>query len=267
MKHHFQIAFGLLMPWMAATNAAAQNVYLMDFPESRESVEYAIWAMNERAGFRAEYAGDDALHACLPGIVVRKASEAEWVSAGVPSRIVALATRCPEPVGAYHIVVNPNKEPTRAVILHEMGHVMGCWRHISVSLLDLIMGSRHVMASRTPDWAGLTAEDVDCIRQGGFWPAYQEPDLCFVELTPEFDLIAPDALGGYARMAFAGDVLANDYTWRLDRRVEGGGGDCASVRAVGGQIMLDDVRSQGWSGSAVIAPHGDLWRLVRAVPL
>jgi hypothetical protein len=242
-----------------------QDVYLMDFPESRESVEYAIWAINERAGFRARFAGDDAEQACLPGIVVRQASQAEWDAAGIPTRTRALAVRCPV-LGAYHVVVKPGVEPSRALILHELAHTMGCWRHVEVSALESLMGSRHVMAPSVQEWAGLTVEDVACVTSGAFWPRPDQADTCFVELADTLDLIAPDALGNYTRLEFVGNVIEGRYEWRQGTTVAGGG-KCASVRVKGGAVELLDVRGQSWRGSATIAPSGNLWRLVAAYPL
>jgi hypothetical protein len=252
---------GVLFVACAAQPVKAQPVYLMDFPESRESVEYAIWIINERVGFTARFAGDHAQHACEPGITIRRASAEEWTAAKIPFRTRAVATRCPN-AGAYHVVLRPGEAPTRALILHEMAHTFGCWRHHQVSFAESWTGSRHVMAPSTQDWAGLTAEDIDCIAEGAFWTTYDNPDYCFVELLPNFDLIAPDALGNYYRMEFVGDIEAGKYLWRVAGTAKGGKG-CASVRAVAGAVELLDVRGMQWEGSATLAPEGNLWRLVR----
>lgn len=247
-------------------DAKAQDVYLLDFPEAKEHVDYALWAVNERAGFRAEFAGE-ADQACQPGIVVREASAAEWPTHNVPASAQAFTATCPLR-GAYQVVWKPGVTPTRSLMLHELGgHAMGCWRHIPLTAWEQFFNtpSRHAISPYPTLWAALTVEDVDCILEGDFWPRYQEPDLCFTELLPNFDLIAPSALGHYTRLEFVGNALEGRYEWKLGTRVAGSG-ECDSVRIQGGQIVLDDVRSQGWRGSAVIAPDGLLWRLVMAIP-
>jgi len=255
---------GLVLAWVwMATEVFGQDIYTRDFPEALPHIDYTAWAVRERAGLRPEYAGESA-QACRPGIVVRRAGSSEWASFNAQSRTEAITATCPL-VGAYQVVFKPGVEPSRHIMLHELGgHAMGCWRHIPVTPLQEITGSHYAIAPTTAKWAALTVQDVDCILEGDFWPQYQEPDLCFVEMMPNFDLIAPDALGHYTRLRFVGNVLAGDYRWKQDRRVAGPESECASVRITGGQIVLDDVRSQEWSGSAVIAPEGSEWRLVAA---
>jgi len=258
------IGVGLAM--MIAANTMAQDIYTRGFPEAMPYISYAIWAVRERAGLRPEYAGESGA-ACRPGIVVRRASEAEWAAANASPDWQALTAVCPL-VGAYQVVWKPGAEPTRSLMLHELGgHAMGCWKHLQADPIESIIGSRHVMASQVMLWAAFTVEDVGCIRGGSFWPIYSAPDTCFVELMDNFDLIAPNSLGRYTRMAFAGSVAARDYVWRLDRRVNGPESDCASVRLVGSQIVLDDVRGPTERYSATLQQEGEEWRLIMAVPL
>jgi hypothetical protein len=268
MKHWRKVwLIGLVLSWWVMwphLKVYGQDIYTRNMPEALPHIAYTAWAVRERAGLRPEYAGESDV-ACRKGIVVRIASEAEWQAGNYHSQIQAITATCPMP-GAYQVAWKPGVPVTRSLTLHELSHAMGCWKHIELKGLDLFLGSRHVMAPTTPEWTALTVQDVDCILQGAFWPQYQEPDLCFVELTPEFDLIAPDALGHYTRLRFVGDVLTQDYRWKQDRRVAGPESECSSVSVTGGQIVLDDVRSMEWSGSAVIAPEGSEWRLVAAYP-
>jgi len=250
--------------WGMVGLVRGQQVYTLNFP--LEQINYAIWAVNERIGFGAEYAGESDIP-CRPGIVVRYASETEWQANNPLPSWQAFTATCPIP-GAYQVVWKPGVTPTRSLMLHELGgHAMGCWKHHEIDWTDSLIGSRHVLAPLVSVWAGLTLEDIACIRNGAFWPIYENPATCWVELLPNFDLIAPDALGHYTRMRFVGSVEAQDYRWRLERRVAGPESNCASVRVAGGQIVLDDVRGIAWSGSAIIAPDGNDWRLVAAYPL
>lgn len=244
-----------------ADMARGQEIYTRGMPEAAEHVEYSAWAWNNRAGFDSAYAGEIEAN-CTPGtITVRRAKDwQEWASYGQKEVLFpeAITTNCWMRKDSFEVIFSPTGTLTRGLTAHEIGHALGCFPGHVGGLLSF----HHVMAPLVTEWAGLTVQDVDCALAGNHYPRPRTADACWIEFMPNKDLIAPAAMMMYARLEYLQEWEWTRTHW-IDNRH---GPECDTVRVEEGVVILDDVRSQEWRGSAVIAPEGLLWRLVMAIP-
>ncbi len=217
-------------------------------------IQFAAESWAERTGMAVTYAGQTSAVECVPNaITFRTAVVAEWnlaaAAAGFdpsPAGPHGWTFTCPHG-GGYTLLLSPHHPVSRITILHELGHGLRGFGHLSFT-------SGALMLSSPPVSALVTAADVDYVLGSPDWPTPNAPSYCHNELAPDNDLMIPEIVINGSRMRvlleYAG-IVDGYHTWDVSYSVATTSKGCGNNTANSGTFTLTDVRGLNISYSSV----------------
>ena len=249
--------------WASSSASIAQDIYrnpANESPTLPDLIDFAAWSESERTGMDIDVIGTTTEHCVANAITFRAYTYQEWHNEGLPFK-GAVTANCN---GGYIIVAHPLFPAKRGLLLHELQHALGVWRHLP----DLYaVGSEITSGSYL-----MTTTDALAVIEDAAWPLYREPSLCHNELAPDMDLMIPD-VGGYEALLdytpLIADGAVQEHRWtKVYSRPQPHPQDCTNnIMYPNGDVDLTDIR--GMEGTYESAEFeymgGDMWRLVGVV--